>query len=772
MSNGVVFHSALGAALVFAPFVVLAQIGPAQNFSASAAPSGMQGPAAASSAPDSGLYEDGMRAITDGRWPAAEAIFTKVATQHGQHFDGALYWKAYAQNKQGQGNAALGTCAELRSEFATSNWVHECGALEIEIHAKAGNPLEPKVWNDDDLKLLALASLMQRDEPQALAQLQEILSGDASEELKKKAMFILGQHYSDATYAQIVRLSYVEGDVRIARGEQHDKPAGEAWEEAASDLSLETGFSLVTGKGRAEIELEDASTLYLGENSVLSLNDLHTTSGVPYTEVALLSGTVSLAIKPYIYGETFVLRTPTDYFAVTYPHTVFARVNSYIDATTVTSQESEAIQLPQLGGKELAKDQMVTLRDNHLIGIGPGDSGAFAEWDKWVADRIAQRTAATADVMKEAGLTSPLPGLAGMKGQGTFFACAPYGTCWEPATTEDSQQSADKVSQSRPSPAAGWGQPAHLVQASFVPSLTFRAAQLMPMGPPAPFDVSYWGAFSPCFPSSVRYQVQRDPITGRARVVNSGLAGNPVPWGWAVCHAGGWIYRRHHYVWCVGVKRHHLEPVRWVKSEHKVGFVPIHPFDVKGRPPINRKEEVFAVNNKNGLSLERVKFDPGHTIDVLKSPPREFRNAYFHPLQRADAPRMEARAMKGPLPGNKGTIVKAVNVPIRFNSKSQTFMMSKEVMHGGKSMTVSTPISNHAGTLQARGGSFAGGHGYSSGGTSSRSGGGGGGSGGGSHAGGGSGGGSSGGGSHGGGGSSGSGGSSGGGSGGGGGGHR
>ena len=125
--------------------------------------------------------------------------------------------------------------------------------------------------------------------------------------------------------------------------------------------------------------------------------------------------------------------------------------------------------------------------------MGPGDSGAFAEWDKWVADRIAQRTAATADVMKEAGLTSPLPGLAGMKGQGTFFACAPYGTCWEPATTDDPQQSADKVSQSRPSSAASWGQPAHLVQANFVASLTFRAAQLMPMGPPAPFDLVVLG---------------------------------------------------------------------------------------------------------------------------------------------------------------------------------------------------------------------------------------------------------------------------------------
>jgi hypothetical protein len=367
------------------------------------------------------------------------------------------------------------------------------------------------------------------------------------------------------------------------------------------------------------------------------------------------------------------------------------------------------------------------------------------------------------DVMKAAGLPSPLPGLAGMQGQGTFFACAPYGTCWEPETADGRQQSANNLSKSRPPSAAGWGQPAHMMQANFVSSLRFREAQLMPTGSPAPFDASYWGAFSPCFPSAVRYRVQKDPITGKARVVSSGIGGNPVPWGWAVCHAGGWIYRRHRYVWCASVKRHHLEPVRWVKSGHKVGFVPIHPYDVKGRPPINGKEEVFAVNNKNGLSLERVKFDPGHTIDVLKSPPREFRNAYLHPLARADAPRMEAHAMKEPLAGNKG--VRAANVPIRFDSKSQTFMVSKQVMHGGKSATVSTPISNRAGNLQARGGSFAGGHGGGS-----HGGGGSGGSGGGSHGGGS---GSSGGGSHGGGGSSGSGGSSGGSSaGGGGGGHR
>ena len=36
------------------------------------------------------------------------------------------------------------------------------------------------------------------------------------------------------------------------------------------------------------------------------------------------------------------------------------------------------------------------------------------------------------DAMKAAGLTAPVPGLDALNGQGQFFACEPYGTCWEP----------------------------------------------------------------------------------------------------------------------------------------------------------------------------------------------------------------------------------------------------------------------------------------------------------------------------------------------------
>jgi hypothetical protein len=754
-----------------------------QSFAGSGEPGEFDGTPASLSTPENSLYNDGMRAINDSHWANAEALFTMVANQHSDHSDGALYWKSYAEKKQGHTKVARETCAALASQYPASTWNHDCTALTIEIGAEDGKPVEPNALKDDDLRLLALNVLMQKDETQALAQIQEILNGDYSEKLKKEALFILGHHYSDETYAQIVRISYVEGDVRIARGTDNEKPAGAVWEKAVANLPLETGFSLVTGEGRAEIEFEDDSTLYLAENSVLTFNDLHTTSGAPYTELGLLAGTVSLNVFPNIAGEQFTLRTPTDSFTAKYQSPWNVRISSYLDGDAETEVSGRLVPVsgpaPTIG----AKGQTQYLRDGHLVDYaGPKeDASTFADWDKWVADRVDQRTAANQEVMKASGLTSLIPGMAELKGQGTFFDCAPYGTCWEPkvqpAAPEDRQLPADKVSQAWPPSASAFAPGAHLLRADFHPATRFGGVQAQ-MGFTDPFGITDAQDYFPCFPQAVRYRVFKDPITGASSVVDSGVAPNAAGWNWAVCHAGTWVYRRHHYCWVAGHKRHHIAPVRWVKSEHKVGFVPLHPYDVKSRPPINRKETVFALNNKNGLTVERLKFEPGKPIEELKSPPREFRNAHLTPLSRVEAPHMEAHVMKDGLRGERLTATRGV--PLTFNAKQQTFNMSHEVVHGTKIATVSTPVTNHGGTLQARGGSFAGGHGSFNGGGGFHGGGaggvhGGGGSGGGGSHGGGGGGGSGGGGSHGGGGGSSGGGSSGGGGsagGGGGGGHR
>ena len=669
-----------------------------QGLSGTVAAEGVDGVAA--NVEDGKLYADGTRAINEGRWSDAEKIFTKVTAEHGAHGDGALYWKAYAENKLGEAKPALDTCAELGRAFPASSWIHECGALEIEMNAKSGKPVEPKTGDDDDLKLLALNALMKKNEGQALAQIQEILNGDSSEKLKKEALFILGDHYSNATYGQVVRVSYVEGDVRVSRGKENEKIGGAEWEKAVADLPLETGFSLVTGAGRAEIEFEDASTIYLGENSVLSFNDLSTTAGVPYTDLALLSGTVTLHVKPYVRGETVVLKTPTDRLNVSFPNKSYLRISSFTDGTAVTSLDVNGQYTPRVTEPPLPFGQMGFYREGKRIATtGSVDPDTYAAWDKWVAERITQRKEAMTDMMKASGLTTPIPGLAEMKGQGQFFDCAPYGTCWEPNYSSESEKGADRAGET---------------QASF-DAASPQAASTKKAGAKAR-PVIEEEAFFPCLPTALRFGLERDSVTGKRRLMDATLDPNAYPYAWAVCHAGSWIHRRHHYAWVPTHKRHHLPPGRWVKSGKSVAFVPLHPYDVKGRPAINQKEEVFAVNDKNGFAVERTRFDANMPIEDLKTPPKEFRSAFFPPLARADEPHMTTYAVKDVL-GNKG-VVKAVGIPLSFDHKSQSFLMARQVTQGGKSVTVMAPVTNRGGNLQARGGSVSGGGSYHGGGSS------------------------------------------------------
>ncbi|MGA2217668.1 MAG: hypothetical protein ABSG51_06260, partial [Terracidiphilus sp.] len=591
MTRGRFYLTILAAGIVCLAFSGPAQPAAGQAFAGAMPAAEAEGGAGGTGSPENQMYADGTRAINDGRWADAQTIFSKIANEHSEHSDGALYWKAYAENKMGQTKLALATCTMLRSSYPGSSWIHECGALRIEIHAKSGQPAEPNAGDDDDLKLLALNALLQKDETRALGQIQEILnSSDSSDKLRKEALFILGHHYSDETYAEVVRLSYVEGDVRVARGAQNEKPAGPVWEKAVADLPVETGFSLVTGEGRAVIEFEDASTVYLGENSVLTFNDLHTQSGIPHTEMALLSGTATLRLYPSIAGESFILRTPTDELTTSFPHKTYLRVNSYADATALTSQDGGVLHLDELGDEKMNSRQTMFYRGGLRVNAGALETASdYAAWDKWVADRAEQRKAAFIEVMKESGLTTPIPGLAEMKDQGTFFECAPYGACWEPKAANGTEETDAESSRARPADPGDSGprvfgsktvgQPGHLVRASLMKTRGVGGTDSMQVGamqsgatklntPGTPYLLLEEARYFPCMPTSVVLRILRDRALGVNRAESFDF--DMYPYRWAVCHAGSWIHRRHHYVWVVGHKIHHLEPVRWVKSGRTV----------------------------------------------------------------------------------------------------------------------------------------------------------------------------------------------------------
>jgi VWFA-related protein len=237
-----------------------AQMGPgmpvAASFSAALAPAEMEGGAgvsgsAATDSEDSGLYANGTRAINDSRWAEAVKIFTKVAGEHGAHADGALYWKAYAENKQGQASHALDTCVELQRNFPSSSWKDECGALEIEIRAGSGKPVQPNAVQDEDLKLLALNSMMHQDEAKALAQIQEILKGDSNERLKERTVFILAQGQSNQ--ARLLLMQVAQGQFNSG----HSTPALQAKAAATlKGLKIDIPAAAYPGKSNGTMTLD------------------------------------------------------------------------------------------------------------------------------------------------------------------------------------------------------------------------------------------------------------------------------------------------------------------------------------------------------------------------------------------------------------------------------------------------------------------------------------------------------------------------------------
>ncbi|MCU1286630.1 MAG: hypothetical protein JWO13_2980 [Acidobacteriales bacterium] len=147
-------------------------------------------------------YSQATQALDENNYSKAAADFDQVAKMNGRRAEGAIYWKAFAQNKQGQRNEALGTIAELRKRFPQSRWLREAGALEIEIRKSMGERVNPEAEKDEELKLMALSGMMQSDDPRAIPILRKFLSGNSSAKLKDKALFVLSQ--SDQAEAQQV----------------------------------------------------------------------------------------------------------------------------------------------------------------------------------------------------------------------------------------------------------------------------------------------------------------------------------------------------------------------------------------------------------------------------------------------------------------------------------------------------------------------------------------------------------------------------------------
>lgn len=545
--------------------------------------------------------------------------------------------------------------------------------------------------------------------------------------LWSSAALAQGMNGGPASYPQIVRISYAEGDVRVSRGKQADKlydsHSGETtgWEKAATGIPLASGYSLVTGNGRAEIELEDGSVVYLAENSVLKLGELSSTAGIPFSQVALLSGTATLDLKLTNEGEHFIFSTPTDSLGLAYPQSVYVRVDSYLDAMVVTPQRELKYMMAGEWKKQPAGRSSAFSRGKRILLPPQAMMSSYSAWDAWVEARVGARDTADSEALKQSGLKEPLPGLAALTTQGRFFDCQPYGTCWQPSKGWDGKSDWTTTEPSNASQAAAASTGTTPSKPKKEKLTWFDKADAYEQAHPHSYLYTEDYTF-PCADYVVQDLIARDPVTGKEKIIDSRFDSaflpiaaytprwnywgwgydfywNQYAWQWTVCHAGSWIRWQHHYVWVVGRNMHHHCPVRWVKHGHEIGYVPVHPHDRPGKPPVNLKNGLITVTDKKAGRFTRVDLDPGKSVKVLTQPPREFRRSTLQPLTRADAPHPMGHAILAEAASaHTGTPPRDSSVtgsparsflraehdsPIEFNRKSQGFVVERTDAHRG-----------------------------------------------------------------------------------------
>ena len=144
---------------------------------------------------DDADYQRGLSELDAHQWDEAIASFAAAARRKAAA-DAALYWKAYAQNRSGGREEALATIRNLRANFPASRWLKDSRALELEIQSQLGSTVSPGAQPDDDLKLMAVNSLLRSEPGQALPLVQKLLAGNNPEKVKEQALFVLTQDSS------------------------------------------------------------------------------------------------------------------------------------------------------------------------------------------------------------------------------------------------------------------------------------------------------------------------------------------------------------------------------------------------------------------------------------------------------------------------------------------------------------------------------------------------------------------------------------------------
>jgi hypothetical protein len=237
--------------------------------------------------------------------------------------------------------------------------------------------------------------------------------------------------YTQAGNVRIIRLSLVQGDVRILHDSKGDPLANDkaAWERAELNLPIRQHDVLATDNGRAEVEFENGAMAFINENTVLEFFDLSLDDGAFATRLILRQGTASFYANP----------ASSDYFSVTggdFTAEAGSRANfrmdNFDDGSTIAISKGRVSVIRQDDSQILNKGQSLTMHAGEDSTVAIGRAPDSDDFDRWVSGREDSVVTATTAAMQYSNSSSYVAGFDDLYSYGGFYPLSGFGYGWQP----------------------------------------------------------------------------------------------------------------------------------------------------------------------------------------------------------------------------------------------------------------------------------------------------------------------------------------------------
>jgi FecR protein len=369
--------------------------------------------------------------------------------------------------------------------------------------------------------------------------------------------------YTEAGNVRIIRLSLVQGDVRILHDSKGDPLANNRapWERAELNLPIRRHDVLATDNGRAEVEFENGAMAFINENTVLEFFALSLDDGTFTTRLILRQGSASFYANP----------SSADYFSVTggdFTAEAGSRANfrmdNFDDGSTIAVSKGRVSVVRKDDSSILNKGESLTMHAGDDSAVVIGRAPASDDFDRWVSGRADSVVTATNAALQYSNSSSYRSGFGDLYSYGGFYPLSGFGYGWQPYGV-----------------GIGW----------------------------SPFDSGDW-----FFQSGL----------GWSFIGNQPWGWLPYHYGGWIFEPGiGWLWAPTGFGRGLPPVKFHPVTATFVRSGNTVAMIPSHPLDTHGKTPLNLAHGIMPVTTHAGAGVDQSALAANTKWKVVKEPPSE-----------------------------------------------------------------------------------------------------------------------------------------------------